>query len=67
MKGRLVKIYGQRDPGLEAKRIEVMRTAPPDQEWFKGIPLDDLYECTIIPPKPVVKIRIIRNFSGPSE
>lgn len=68
MKGKLVKIYGQRDPALEARRMEVIRTIPPSC-WDRMdvpafFPVDDLYECTIIPPKPT---RIIRNFSGPAK
>lgn len=67
MKGKLVKIYGMRDPVLEAKRMEIIKLLPPDAPWPEVLPLDDLYECIMIPPKRV-RLRskkYIVNFSGP--
>jgi hypothetical protein len=63
MKGKLVKIYGMRDPGLEAKR-NCVSPVP-------GIPIpeDDVYECILIPAKPFKDIcpkecLILKNYSA---
>lgn len=69
MKGKLVKIYGVRDPALESRRMEIIRALPPDGAFPDSFPMDEIYECVLVPPKPKrlrsVKFSWIRNFSGP--